>query len=704
MQFWDKVNQVEVDGISSTIIPDRYQLNISSMSINGLEYPAHTQLLFGMTSKLKIEDNDSNKTHHFSIPKELIPSDLFRDTIREVMTKLYQLGSITTEDIQSFKPMVHGVNEKIKLSRFEKVIAKSLGYLEEVCRSPITHLNVEIERVQTERARRIPPNAIEYLASHDEDWSRRTINGIEPEKILSEIITDDFNIYENRLAATLIDRLFEYLYRRINDFNAFKGLIDSEKQIEKHSINHWHRSRVYSVWGDFVNENANELAESTLSFLRSLISRVGRLKDSDLYKNIPPRQRNEGNVMDTNIIANEQNYREVALLLSTMLKLDTSGIKKSEHEVYNDQLHEVEAYTQYCHLLTLRALIEIGFEVGQKENHSDKRSTFLRSSHLPNIYIQVNDDGCMAIKNGSGLNILVVPLFASLNGSQNFQQGVIKNTEDIKSPHPGATRTLILYPDNAQMSLDPNQFMQGLKLGIHAYENDPTHTKYLCHVSPFSFYNVERIGLNLRKWIYGSVYSDYPRTIPVRGSIRKIIMEKIPWLLDGNDNRTLRLINPVSTSDIMGLNRFLDAEVKRAAGKGRDFISEKKDLEQLKEQTPSIQEKYADVLNCPLCHSTANSASFLVTGDNTFQCKCIACGAKWGLYACSSCGDTFPFIEPGVDSPVAIEDIYMEPEMYIGLDAISIPCSCTGDGSLNLTCSKCGHCSKHGVNHFQEAS
>ncbi len=703
MKIWDTVNQIEIDSLPLAIIPGRFQIINSSLSINGEEYPSHTPLLFGMSSKLTIANTDLENPLSVSVNKDLLPSEIFRTTVSESADKLVAIDKIKNDDIRSFKPMVREVNEKIKISDLDEMVEESLQFLEQVCRTPITHLNVEIERVQTERARRIPPLAIEFLASHAEDWSRRTITGIEPERILSEIITDEFNIYENRLAASLIDRLYNYLFKRVNVVLHYEDVLKKKEQIDKYSINHWHRDRVYSVWGKYVSDDAMETVDKTIAFLYSLISRVSSLMDSEVYKRIPPRQRNETNIYETNIIENNKNYREVASLLKRIILLDNSGQQKSEQEVYIERIQQVEEFNYYCYMLVLRALSGIGYKVNIKDKPYTRNSLGLSCSHLPPIQIQVNDDNCMIIDFGDGPNIIIVPLPAALSGCINIEQDLVENLVVSRPKHENF-RTLVLYPDQKQIASETFPPSLTIKRGVNAYANDLTHTKYLCHVSPFSFYNVERIGLFLRKWIYGTVYSNYPRAITARNSIRAKITKNFNWLHDDQVKEVLYLKAPVDISDISNLKHYLNAEINRAKTMGNVHTALKRDLEEMRSQTSTIAEMFSDILNCPLCHSTVNSASFHVSGDNTFQCNCIACGAKWGLYACSSCGDTFPFIEPRVDSPVDLGDIYMEPEMYIGLDAISIPCSCTGDGSLNLTCSKCGYCSKHGMNHFQEAS
>ena len=121
------------------------------------------------------------------------------------------------------------------------------------CRRPRTHLRVEVERTPVSRARRSPVQAASYLASHTEDWERPTLSAVIPKRILSVVRDDEYDIYENRVAARLVDNLLAYLAaadqrglatpgalrRSACDFSATAG-----------TGSHWRQARVFRLWGD----------------------------------------------------------------------------------------------------------------------------------------------------------------------------------------------------------------------------------------------------------------------------------------------------------------------------------------------------------------------------------------------------------------------------------------------------------------------
>ena len=708
MNFWDRLYDTKLANLPGNILPGRFSTAESGVLINGSQYPENTQLHYGASGSLYIEGKGPNCSVECGILEELLPAKLIRSAIAEVVPEPFQLDSLNDEWIKSFVPLVPRVNERIQKTPFELTLPTKIGFLEEVCRDPITLLRVEVERVHTDRARRIPPDAVEYLASHAEDWSRRTLTGVEPERVLSEIINDDYNIYENRVAATLIDRLYIHLLKRIHEIEELRGTLKEKGQIEENSLNSWHRNRVYSLWGEAVSEDAGYIAENTLKFLQGLTRRIGTLMDSMLYKSIPGRQRNENNIIDTNIIANEQNYREVALLLNDLNTIEGRHIKKSEAEIYLNRLGEINSFEGFCYLLIMRSLIEFGYAIkNSSKNKSSQNQIILASNRLPDISVERAENGNLKISTAHTNNIIVVPLFAQLSALMDLRNGLAELTTSIDSISETSQHrdhVILLYPDSNEIPIDSLSSISHLEAGPTALLNDAHGIITPIHVSPFSFYNVERIGICLRRWIFGSNYMEYPRKTPVNNSLKQEVVKLIDCLKDNRVNGFLHQLKPISARENSLLEKYLKVEVKKADGKGRDYITRKHDLEKMLVDMKLMKKRYEDLLVCPVCQSHIAEKDFTITGANTYRCHCSSCDTVWGLDACAHCQQPYPIIRTVCETDVHFSELYRAPEKNIGLDGIAVPC-CTDElGTLHLTCSKCGYCSKHGMNHFQEAS
>lgn len=187
-------------------------------------------------------------------------------------------------------PLVPGMSDRAQTQPLERLITSQIGHLEEVCRRPRTHLRVEVERTPVSRARRSPVQAASYLASHTEDWERPTLWAVIPKRILSVVRDDEYDIYENRVAARLVDNLLAYLGRRISEVSRLLGLFDeaSDFSATAGTGSHWRQARVFRLWGDTLDASDERLkADRTLRQLRALRLKVASLKDSLLYQEVP---------------------------------------------------------------------------------------------------------------------------------------------------------------------------------------------------------------------------------------------------------------------------------------------------------------------------------------------------------------------------------------------------------------------------------
>ncbi len=195
-------------------------------------------------------------------------------------------------DATELSPLQPGMSERADLQPHERQLGERLRHLEAVCRRPRTKLDVEVERMAVSRARRVAPGAANYLAAHTEDWERRTLRSVVPRRILAVVRDDRFDIYENRVAARLVDRLSTYLEHRIQEvtrlIRVFQEASDYRASTAGGSI--WRQQRLYRLWGESIDASeARRTAERTLRDLDLLRQRVGGLKDSVLYREVPRR-------------------------------------------------------------------------------------------------------------------------------------------------------------------------------------------------------------------------------------------------------------------------------------------------------------------------------------------------------------------------------------------------------------------------------
>jgi hypothetical protein len=217
----------------------------------------------------------------------------------EDLRALEQLGETLQqdavwEDWTEIAPLAPGLNEQVEPHPLEGTIVKELPHLDEVSRNPRTHIRLKTERELVSRARRIDARAPIWLASHTEDWEYRRITDVHPRRILAQVREEDWDIYENRLTARLIDNLVAWLRRRIAHIRRIRdGIFARLEGFEvSGSVNRHRVERIYELWGEaWHSSQGKQMADERLRQLESLLYRLLKLMDSPLYRNVRARRR-----------------------------------------------------------------------------------------------------------------------------------------------------------------------------------------------------------------------------------------------------------------------------------------------------------------------------------------------------------------------------------------------------------------------------
>lgn len=149
------------------------------------------------------------------IRQEILEND--NKSLQSLFCQFYQF--VTKADADSFevKPIIQSVKSKLFLNRFEVLLEEKLFHLEEIFRQPHYLLQRTIEKVNVSRAKRIPAKSYQNLASHTEDWLHKSIVNFKPHRILNEELDLLYDVYENQVTVTLIERCLLYLNSRIKE-------------------------------------------------------------------------------------------------------------------------------------------------------------------------------------------------------------------------------------------------------------------------------------------------------------------------------------------------------------------------------------------------------------------------------------------------------------------------------------------------------
>lgn len=258
-----------------------------------------------------------------------------------------------------------GLDARSRLLDVDRAIDEHLPHLATVAHEPKTRLRESRELTPIGRVRRPARGAVARLAGHSEDWYRRRFRSVDPKRLLSRRLDLDMDLYENRVAVTLLDpELPAYLNSRLRELARLQSAY-SEVLRALDEGTHWRRRRIYDLWrGEFESagaiSDARERTLHTIRQLRELLGRVRRIHGSPLFVELRGAHPGGRTLRRTNILASDQHYRRVAQLWQAVVE------DRSEVEAISDRVHRLQqrhhAMAQYVASLVVRILTSMGYE------------------------------------------------------------------------------------------------------------------------------------------------------------------------------------------------------------------------------------------------------------------------------------------------------------------------------------------------------
>ncbi|MFA6843638.1 MAG: hypothetical protein WCR33_04480, partial [Bacilli bacterium] len=186
--------------------------------------------------------------------------------------------------------------------------------IDKITRNPKSFLKYEEELVAVERSKKISTRAVQHLAQNSQYVKEVRKDGtIVPSKVLNSLADQNFQIYENRFIATLINRLFLFVRNRYeiiaNNVDSFQK--DHVNAKSEFSLNN---SKIamnidFVVTQDLENKKVNVENYKLLKRANKLNMLVSGLKNSHFmglmkgYKIVRPP------IMKTNMILNSPEFR-----------------------------------------------------------------------------------------------------------------------------------------------------------------------------------------------------------------------------------------------------------------------------------------------------------------------------------------------------------------------------------------------------------
>ncbi len=668
-----------------------------------------------------------------TVARAQVPDELEAESVRTLGDKLERLVRAGASWLEwlDVVPLVPGISEQVDLQPLELLVREHFGHLEAVCRKPRAHLHVEVERVPVSKARRIPPAAAAYLASHTEDWDRPLLRGILPKRILAEVRHDQLDIYENRVTARLLDNLAAYLNRRIRVLQRLLKVFQEKEDYSSAIGGTYQRHRrISELWGESIDANeGRKQAEATLKELQWLKYKLRGLLGSTLYEEVPRRAFVPTTLKSTNILTNDQHYRRVAELWREWARTG-AGRTQSPKELNEEAQRLCRGMDGFSLLLAVRALDALGYE--PLDSHIDREisrgADLLLAGHGVELTLRWCKDGTVSVLlDDRELAIVALTTDLGAGSEEQAADALARLNAAARNRSKGEQLVLYLASNEERTTLGP-----GLSRSLHSVGNDPRNALAgggCLPMSPWEIGSTERLARALRWFLTGARFQDYPLRVEVPAAARGLIKldEHTRWLSSQRGGSEIEVRSPPQEHEWrqLGLESLVEGArgdaarareehkriseaLRRAVREGRTgtLNRQKHDahqvvlqcertleaLEQIEAEFRDARERSAALLVCPTCGTAADPAHDFEPRDRAcFRCACRDCGTEWATRLCGT-GHRYAVMLPSGDFVDTDDNGPGWEDRVYGGDLLALPAR-KPDGEWGFACPECGQVS-----------
>lgn len=574
--------------------------------------------------------------------------------VQQIATQCRNIKTMT--ELRNLLPIVPDMNEKAQLAQFEIDIEVLLPHLQYVCNQPHLRLEVEEENMLIFRAKKWSNKAIPNLLSHPEHWERRTLTGVEPSHLLSKVMVDQWDLYENKIVVRLVELLIRYLSRRIHEIQTIKDLSNFENA---NATSYWRRTkRICSLWGKVWSTDNNQV-DATLHKLIMLRNRILGLKLSPLCKKVSNRQINFNQLKETNILSNDPHYRKIVILWKRLFESDPELKHQSENEQIQSRISEGEAWQEFVYLLVIRGLYNIGWSCSYPNTALSSDTQFSKEGWEP-VSIKRDQYGIIRLK-CQNTTFILAPMCANLEGIQYTDCQYTHLQEQILFVHPGSAIS---------------ETRQGT--GWHV----PNNVAFI-NVSPWCLDSEEKISRVLHVWVAKFAF---PK-LPLFKQYTNLPLSSASWYT--YNNSVFTVIKYPTEEEKQRLKNKLCNNKQNGKNTSNKKIISNCDAERLLTWIDSPELVKTKLMSsCPLCCSTNIRHDY--TNNLDWRRICNDCNTKWGCKKCNICQHTYPLLSVYGDNIEQQYDATSIPDEVFGSELWGFPKSIDKKYINDYFCSFCG--------------
>ncbi|MEY4977732.1 MAG: hypothetical protein RLZZ352_2 [Pseudomonadota bacterium] len=381
-------------------------------------------------------------------------------------------------------------------SRFEDVLERVLGagHLHEISARPRMNMRYDTAVLPVSRARRLASGALERLVSRSEDWYGRTLDGVEPARVLAEVSEDEWGIYENIVFARLIDRSIQLLAQHERALVRLIERQDSALKLSKaEDLNYRLRENLCQLWGqvelDIEQQKDDDSLDNDplrirLNKLHNMSRRLRQLQFGSLYQAVTRSAQVPVALKNTNILMHDPHYREMREVWQLAYEGTIDAHQIPPKEKIKRRMMQHQNYNVFVGLLIRHALAACK---ALKLSKNDPKSWKFAGADLtltqPNIY-----EWELQLKwpHQLGSEVKRLTFVAAWAGQASWPHradNVDRHDRQVVYCHPTSADTEV------------------------------SETGEDAVLNPLQFYAVERIKHRIENWLYQSALEKYPMII-----------------------------------------------------------------------------------------------------------------------------------------------------------------------------------------------
>lgn len=466
------------------------------------------------------------------IKQDLLTNPVFSST-QKYLEHIH--NSLYSDLWEQAVPIIQKFQKEINPSKFEKLLLdenkKILFHLKHIAREPQSKLDRTLVKVHVSRCKRITHKSYDYLSSHTEDWEMKNLLGFKPNRILSEELDVDYNIYENQLLYKFLHKSLEYLRKRLYIATDIENFEDLYINLCEDSVND-------NMWGDKIDRNLtlmNSIKVPKKTELRRLIEKL--IKDikiilsSEMFSEIKGREAMSVEYHDTNILTNDPHYKCLKEAWD-VLKKDNPDLSLKEKRIkQQDIFKHLRSYAKSIIIYIFRKYFKYNIirDVSRKD-------TWIIEPNHNDIKIELSES----------------------------KQGIIKLKIDDK-----IYDIVIIGNDiiNKEKELPKDKY-------VFIYSKRTIKTKRTASINILDPDSVERVAIFIREFLLRTmvkkIKSEY-KYGPIWKGYENIVINYIPWIKFNVKKQSYKLISgvipPISNENEQDMRKLCRSERFKKAEK-----------------------------------------------------------------------------------------------------------------------------------------